>query len=628
MFKKIYLILSIFFLTVLFLGCEKTTTSPTVYTTTDFDDILVTDLYPVDISYPSGDYDYSSQSAELKQTFLAAAEKYLLETMYGGVPLFSRSDFVVYSDRVNLLVDEYLPVIDYYDEFGSLNTSDNKVLMADGNYGNINEYTFRKALKQGLSNYNQYLTEYIEDEEYYKLFLDIPYDFYLNENEDGYDFIGVMFDGNPIAIESSYNMSNEQVSYKWQFNVKEDLEWFYHPNTDVSSIEDNAITASDFVNTYKTVLKNNWYPGYSNYNWWTSSYATIKGVEDYINDPTEENWSNVGIELIDDFTFEIEFTNELTMTAVKYFLSTPLMSPIHVELYEFLGEDFATSNLTIAYSGPYYIDFVDENQTMRLKKNPVYHSEELFNYTGYEVLVIPDFGSQKQSFIDGYLDYLELEYNSYEEFSQYSGLRVITGLNTFRIMINGFGNVSNQQSYFVDSSYEPEPILANNDFRKAMYFAIDRSMLENINISYNPTMYHFTDSYLIDSSFGVPYRRTEFGLNVGNGFYSDSLGYNKDYAKYLFNQALETLIADEIYHRGERIKIDLLVFDSDDQEELGNFIKESFEEVFLNEALNIRVEINVQRKDYLSLYYDHISQGNFDLSIGGISDSMIYMSNY
>ena len=628
MIKKIYLVLTIFSLTVLFLGCEKTTTSPTVYTTTIFDDSSVIDLYPEDITYPSGEFNYSNQSAELKQTFLAAAEKYLLETMYGGIPLFSRSDFVVYSDRVNLLVDEYLPVIEYYDEFGSVNTSDENVLMSDGNLGNPGEFTFRKTLKEDLSSYNQYLTENFVDEEYYKLFLDNPYGYYLNEDKNGYEFEGLMFDGNPMGIGSTYDMSNQEASYTWQFKVKEGLNWYYHPNTDISDIEDSNITANDFVSTYKTVLKNNWYPGYSNYSWLTASYASIKGIEDYINDPTEENWSKVGIKLIDEYNFEIEFNNNLTMLDVMNFMATPLMSPIHVEMYELLGESFATSNLTIAYSGPYYIDSVDENLTMHLKKNPLYHSTELYNYTGYEISVISEYEAQKAAFLEGRLDYLELEYESFEEFRQYSGLREITGLNPFRIMINGFGNVSNQQNYFVDSTYEPEPLLANEDFRQAMYFAIDRSELETINISYNPMMYHFTDSYLVDSTFGVPYRRTEFGLKVGNLFYSDTLGYNKAYAKSLFEQALETLLADGVYNQGDTVEIDLFVFDSDSQEALGNFIKESFEEVFYSEANDFRVEINVEQKDYLSLYYDCIFKGDFDLALGAISGSMLNMASY
>lgn len=628
MFRKILLTFSIVLLSFFFFSCDKKTTANTFYITTTFDNPTTTDLFPEEITYPSGEYDYRFQSSDLRHTFIAAAETYLLETMYGGVPLFSRSDFVVYSDRVDLPIDYYLPVIDYCDEFGSISISDESVLMSDGNLGDPEEFTFRKALKQDLISYNQYLAGSFVDEEYYKLFFDTPYGYYLNEDKNGYEYEGLMFEGNPIGIGSNYDMSNQEVSYSWQFKVKEGLKWYYHPNTNISEIEDGDITAHDFVNTYKTVLKNNWYPSYSNYSWLTASYASIKGMEDYIDEPTEENWSKVGIKLIDEYNFEIEFNNKLTMLAVKNFMATPLMSPIHVEMYELLGESYATSNLTIAYSGPYYIDSVDENLTMHLKKNPFYHSADLYKYTGYEISVITEYENQKSAFLEGRLDYLELEYDSFEEFREYSGLREITGLVTFRIMINGFGNVSNQKDYFVDSTYNPEPILANKDFKQAMYYAIDRSLLETVNISYNPMMYHFTDSYLLDSTIGVPYRRTEFGLNVGNHFYCNTEGYNKAYAKSLFELALETLLDDGVYKQGDTVEIDLFVFDSDSQEALGNFIKESFEEVFYSEANDFRIEINVEKKDSMSLYFDYTLQGNFDLALGGVSGSMLNMASY
>ncbi|MFA7107404.1 MAG: immunoglobulin-like domain-containing protein, partial [Candidatus Izemoplasmatales bacterium] len=65
------------------------------------------------VTYPTGYFNFKYATPELRLTFVAAAEKYLLNTMYGGVPLYANGTFDIYSDRILLPVDNYIPVMGY-----------------------------------------------------------------------------------------------------------------------------------------------------------------------------------------------------------------------------------------------------------------------------------------------------------------------------------------------------------------------------------------------------------------------------------------------------------------------------------------------------------------------------------
>ena len=98
----------------------------------------------VEITYPTGFYKYWNVDFETRLRFMAAAEKYLLNNMAGGIPVFSSSTFQLFSDRVVLPTDQYIPLLEYGEDFAELNNDDSNVLMYDGNYGSHDEFSKRK----------------------------------------------------------------------------------------------------------------------------------------------------------------------------------------------------------------------------------------------------------------------------------------------------------------------------------------------------------------------------------------------------------------------------------------------------------------------------------------------------
>ncbi len=198
---------------------------------------------------------------------------------------------------------------------------------------------------------------------------------------------------------------------------------------------------------------------------------------------------------------------------------------------------------------------------------------------------------------------------------------------TFRINFNALGTVENQEEQFPESEWVPEPLLMHDDFKRAMFHVIDREDLAEEIFTDNdrePIMYYFSEAYYVEYDEGVPFRDTVWGDWVGEGLGPDTHGYLPDLAEIYWQNALDDLVDDEYYTPGIAadwtvIEMQLNVFVG--QEEMGQYIKTAFEDMFQSEDYYIRVEIDVVEieSDPVEDYYEHILQGDFALAIGGLS---------
>jgi ABC-type oligopeptide transport system substrate-binding subunit len=588
------------------------------------------DVFPEEASYPSGLINYKFQTSDIRHTFMAAAEKFLLNNMYGGVPLFANGGFALYSSRLQLPVDSFVPVMGWGTSFATMSADDSTVLMADGEYGEVGEYTYRTTSTTNPVTFNQWLYDTSTDADYMGLYYDTPYTYHFNEEKTGYEVVPSMMSSNPIPVGSEFTDTGKEISKTWQFEVKEGLEWFFHPDTDTSYITDTVIDANDFVETYKYALAENWFRAVSGGGDFINSASSIEGAAAFNADPTEENWANVGINLIDDNTFEFVFENSQSEWNVRYFMGSMVMSPVQLEMVEELGDRFGTDNLTVAYHGAYYVDYYEADKTVVFAKNPNYHTPDEYFYTGYEWQIINDAAIRFQEFEAGKLEAVSLPTENYDDYKNHPGLKRIPGATTFRMMINGLGTVEAQQEQFPGSTWVPEPILANDDFKMALFFAIDRKYLAETVLKTSQTqMYLFTDAYLVEAEEGIPYRQTPQGKTVGEGLAPGSNGYNKDAAIAYWELAIEALVDDGTYDEGDTIELDFFIFSgSEAQSLLGQYIKTTFEETFTHADLDIDVVINVEPKDFPGIYYDYMMTGMFDLSIGGISGSALDAASF
>jgi ABC-type oligopeptide transport system substrate-binding subunit len=626
---------------------------PITYTVTDSDGgetvVIRTVTVVAAISYPTGMYNFKFATTELRHTFMAAAEKFLMNNMYGGVPLFANGGFALYSSRLQLPVEEYVPVMGYGTGFGTMTADDSTVLMDDGQPGNAGEYTYRTTISTNPGTWNQWLYDTSTDSDLMGVYMDALYTYQFNDDKTGYAVNPSMADGNPVPVNSETTATGKEVAYTWQIAIKDGLEWYYHPDTVITGLPSGheVIDATDFVETFKLALDKEWFRAISGGGDFVTSSNAIENAQEYLDGTA--TWDQVGIKKVDgENKIEFTFVDQQSEWNVRYFLSSFVMTPINIELFELLGgvtdpadpdfdEDgtYGTSNTTIAYHGAYYVDYFEADKILRYKKNPEYHTPTEYFYTGYTFSVIEDSAVRFQEFVAGKLESTSLPTENYDEYKNYPGLRQIPGATTFRMMINGLGTETAQRDAFPGGTWIPEPILANDDFKMAMFFAIDRQKLaEEVLKTSTTQMYLFSDAYLVDPEMGVPYRQTEQGLTVGEGLSPSTFGYNRDAAQAYFELALADLVAAGKYTAGTAsawtvIELGFNIFSgSVAQELLGEYIETTFEDTFQSTEHYIKVDIKVEAKDFPGIYYDYMMTGEFDLSIGGISGSTLDAASF
>ncbi|MBI9008488.1 MAG: hypothetical protein JEZ05_00525 [Tenericutes bacterium] len=624
------------------IGCDNnnsSATSSTTYTTT-VEEVTTTEAEPpVEFFYAEGLYNFKFANDTIRETFLAAAEDYLLDTMYSGIPLYAGADYYIYNHRVDLPTDKYISVLAYGDEFGSMTIDDSSVLMGDGHLGNTREYTFRSTVSAFGQTYNQWIADTSSDSIIMELYLDSLYDFVINDSENGFNLVPSMASNEPIPIESSQSEFDITVSYKWQIPIKDNLEWYFSPETNsifLNNIDsyDTTISATDFVDTYKLAIDGSWFRAVSGGNDFLSSAHIIEGLEDYMDG--SGSWEDVGLKVVDN-NIEFTFITELDSWDVMYLLSSIHLTPINTDLYNFLKNDgdsetnYGDSFTNIAYSGPYYITSINED-ILNLEENPMYYDKDKYSYTGFEFHLTGDYSTIKDLFDNGYLDYFKVSINDVSEYrDNYHVVEVPNGIIN-RLNLNATGSVAEFNKLFPDTNYTPEPILADQNFRLAMFYAIDRLALTEALGNGVPIDRLFTDTALLSIEKGINYRYTDIGMSVGSDMSPETYGYNLEKAVEYFNLALDTAMALGLYERGTVdnytiINLDLDFVLSDGHTILANFIKDAFEDNFISNEYYIKVIVTINEMDYPNIYWDNMKIGDFDMFVGGVANSNFSITN-
>lgn len=595
---------------------------------TDVSTTRVVTVSPVASTLANGTFNYKFASAETRHTFMAAAENYLLHNQFAGVPMFANAGFNLYSNRMQLVSETSLPVLQFGAEFSTLAADDSKVIMEDGEAGNVGEYTYRTAISGNPTTWNQWVYDDSTTSEIMDDYLDALYVYEFNEDKSGYVLSPSMADGDPIGLETRALSSGKLVSNKWQIKIKDGLEWKFNENTDTSMITDTTINAVDFYETYKLALTEQWFRATSGGGDFITGAQQIVNAQNYVDGLA--TWEEVGIKLIDDNTIELHFVDEQSQWNVKYGYSSFVMTPIQIELYEALGDQYGIDEKSIAYTGVYYVDYFENDKIIRFTKNDLFHDADKYFYTGRVMTIIADAEMRFQEFLAGKLDATGLPGAHYEEYKSHPGLKRVPGTTTFRLMLNGLGTAEAQVEQFSESAWMPEAILANQDFKMGLYHAIDRKKLaEEVMKTSQTQMFLFTDAYVVEAETGMPYRNTPQGMSVGSDLSPSTNGYNVDAASAYYEKALDTLVAEGVYAAGDEITMEFYYFSgSETQELLATYLKDAFEEAFQSEKHNISFTLDIQAKDFPGIYYDHMMIGEFDTAVGGISGSTLDAASF
>ncbi|BCR36690.1 ABC transporter substrate-binding protein [Mariniplasma anaerobium] len=605
--------------------------------------------YEIIEDYPLAQYqngvDLSNLDGVNKDILFAAAERYLLDNVYGGVPLYTYSHMMMYSERVQLFSDEYNGVLGYGDEFSQLNLDDSNVLMDGSTYGNTSEYTWRSAYSFDPVTLNPWESDDSDTSEFNDLFNGALYNFFFDSSKKGYEILPELAQSLPQPISGSV-IDGTTYAKQWAIVLRDDLEWKFNPNTDTSNLGSDyeKLDANDYMWTFKYALDHEWFRAISGGSDFISS--GIKNIEAYLDGLVP--WEFVGIKLIDDYTIELEYEQDKEAFDVYYQFANNIMAPINQQLFEELGDPdsggtYGETSVDVASSGVYYLDQWTIEESITFKKNELHPDASMYHYTGYQFTYFDNLDEIFDEFIAGRLDYTAIPNSDLYDYVDDARTKIAPDDTVWSIMINGFGTEEARDQYILDhpnvwisNNYVPEPILMYQSMRQALMYGFDRyeAAVNDVGI-YLPAFTLVPSTYFLDAQSGYSVRSGAAGAAIVEDFGGSSYGYFPDEALAYFKQAVDQAILDGYYEAGtvdHYTEIELVFTyqsggNTNIQTMVTNLVNQ-YEALLVDDTNYVKVVFNVIDIAFPSSYYFYMMIANTDLGLGGISPNIIDSINY
>lgn len=591
--------------------------------------------------YLSG-VDLSKLSPSEKGKLFAAAERYLLENVYAGVPLYTSAARVMYSERTQLFTETYNGVMGFGTGFSQFSADDSTVLMYGSTYGNVGEYTWRASYSTDPTTLNPWNSDDSATSDFADLFQGGLYNFFFDATKTGYEILPELAADQPIPVDP-VTINGKEYAKVWQIPIKDGLEWAFHPDTDVSGLPAGyeELTAEDYLWTWKYALDNDWFRARTGGGDFVSQ--GIKNAAEYLAGSV--TWDQVGLRMADGETnvLELEYSVAKSQFEIKYGFAGGVLTPINQQLFEELGgvDDggtYGTGPTTVAASGVYYFDQWTPGQLLTFAKNESHPLSDLYHYSGYQYVYLEGTELIFAEFIAGRLESASLPAAELDNYASDPRVKVSPNATTWRLQINGFGTEDARDAYIeanpgvgLDETYVPEPILQYLEMRQALMFGFDRyhAAVEVVG-TYLPAHTLFTSTYFLDGESGLSVRGTPEGQAIVDDFGGSSYGYFPDAARVLFGQAVAKGIADGYYTKGtitRYTEIELVLTyassgNTNAQAMVAN-LEEQYEALLVDHVNYVKAVITVQDVAFPGNYYDYMMVGATDLGIGGISGSLL-----
>jgi hypothetical protein len=587
---------------------------------------------------------------DTKNTFFAAAERYLLDNMVGGIPFYVANSYSLLAQRVTLPVSSYIPSFGWGTAYADVTVDDSQVLDVEGNYGNAGEYTYRTWDTDDYSTLNYWIYDDSISADYMAYINGGFYKQAINAAGNGWEFVpDLAAEGSePVAVGDTVEVINGKTTSKeWQITLEDGLTWAFNSGIDTTGF-DMVLDANDFIWTYREALTQNYFRAISGGGDFVSEIAGAEAyaeraaeIYDGGDAPTAAEledldtlWAAVGLKAVDDLTLEFKTLNAKAQFDAYYLLTWPA---IQQDLYEAVGADnYGTGPLTIASSGEYIMASHEANKLTTYVANPAYPGADDSMWTGYDIIIYESAEVAFQAFLDGKLENAGVPNARIQEFISDPRLLQTPDATTWRLNVNGLMTEEAQQAQFPGSTYEPEAILGYTDFRKALYYILDRQDLQEnwVPTSGQGTTF-FSSAYYVDPESGIPYRSSEQGQSVFDDFGGDTWGYNKGLALSYLRSAVADAIEAGYYEAGtaqEYTEINLEVLfmnitQSDATKVRADFVEQSFE-LLVDNTNYVKITVDIVDTPFPSIYYDYMMTGDFDIAIGGISGSALDASSF
>lgn len=584
-------------------------------------------------NYLSG-VDLSKLDAVNKGRLFAAAEAYLLENVYAGVPLYTGATRVMYSDRLQLFSPEFNGVMGFGTAFSQFTADDSTVLMFGDTMGNAGEYTWRASFTTDPTSLNPWTADDSNSSDFIELFTAGLYNFYFDASKTGYEIGNDLAAGDPMPVNPE-EINGKVYATKWKVPVADGLTWQYHPDFDASVLPagHEVLDENDFLWTYKYALDNTWFRAIAGGGDFITS--GIKNAAEYVEGSA--TWEEVGLKVEDGYVV-FEYTTDKSMFDIKYGLAGS-WTAINEELFTHLGaENYGLDPESVASSGIYIFDTWTSGQFLSFTKNDNYPHADMYHYTGQQFRYIETDEQRFEEFLAGRLESSSIPSARIDEFISDPRVKVSPAATTWRLMINSFGTEEARDEYIAQypdfglaEDFTPEPILQYLEMRKALYYGFDRyEAAVNVVKTYLPAFTLFASTYFLDAESGISVRGTEDGAAIVEDFGGGTYAYVPDAAVAYFKSAVAQGIADGYYMPGTAeayTTIELsLTYASSGNTGAQNMVAElvqQYETLLVDDVNFVNIDIVVADVEFPTNYYNFMMVANTDLGIGGISGSLL-----
>ena len=336
---------------------------------------------------------------------------------------------------------------------------------------------------------------------------------YPDEDGNGFHYIGDIAADLPVQIDE----------VTWQIPIRKEACW----------ANGDPINADTMMYSYKMlldpILVNRMADFLADYN------ITIVNAKEY-NQQGDSNtvaWEDVGIKKIDDYTIQITTDKPYTQVQVCSQFTNRATAPVYEPLYEAgMAEDrtsttYGTTLDMYMSCGPYKFETWDFDNKQVYVRNEKYWQPELFHYDMIDISIVKEMNARVQLWEKGELDDLSPDANTIETYIDDPRMVEYPSLTVFHIDLN----CKNPQN----------PLTANVNFRRAMYYAMDRvTIAEDIFGYQQPAAWYVNGQAGILSDSGLTYRESEYGKAVVDKINSISdYGYNPELARDYLAKAYE-----------------------------------------------------------------------------------------
>ena len=399
-------------------------------------------------------------------------------------------------------------------------------------------------------------------------------DIVVNQKGDGWEII-------PAQAKEKPTKSADGKT--WTFKIRDGLKWN----------DGTVIDAETYVYSYKMLLD----PKLKNYRADAfMSDIVVAGAQDYFEG--KGDWSKVLIKAPDKNTLEITLDFPVNdMDFLMSFVGGGVTSPVNQKLYEAgMNADktettYGTSFETSATCGPYIIKEWVRDQNFVYEKDKNSPMASIYTPDIVKSRVVEDAGTNLQMFEKGEIDEVGL-----------SGANLAKYLEDPRLCYTDSTSI---WSMFINSETTTNPVLKDVNFRKALFYAVDRDkIVKNVVKSGKPAPYFLSTVFATTS--GQSYRKSSEAIAMT----PKNNGFDEKIAKDYFAKAYAA-------NGNKLITVEMQYFDtSQNMKKMSELLEEQIENIFGKDKLDVQLKATPWQT-----VYDNMEQGKCDIGFGAWSGS-------